>query len=249
MQWSYPELRRRLIKAELWPEGRMARLACYLAAMAVVLFALQKLLGLFAPAWGDHLGGWVGFLVFLAAVLFSILAFRWLKRQNSVAAAQPPDRHLCLHRRDPSRAAGGDGGLLTLYGLAGQFASFVVTSETQRSAAKSRGGQCRHQQRTGGASGARRQSHRRVAGRACESATAPGDTGRSARGTATKRSAAFAATLPARPSFSYPAFFDKNDNEYAKLCAMETVSRDRERPWEALSSRRVRSFPFAINVR
>ena len=34
----------RLIKAELWPEGRMARLACYLAGMAAVLFALEKLL-------------------------------------------------------------------------------------------------------------------------------------------------------------------------------------------------------------
>ena len=45
----------------------MARLACYLAGMAGVLFALQKLLGLFARSWGDHLGGWVGFLAFLAA--------------------------------------------------------------------------------------------------------------------------------------------------------------------------------------
>ena len=59
MQWSYPELRQQLIKAELWPQGRMARLACYLAGMAAVLFALQKLLGLFATSWGEHLGGWV----------------------------------------------------------------------------------------------------------------------------------------------------------------------------------------------
>ena len=69
------------MKAGLWPEGRMARLACYLAAMAAGLFALQKLLGLFAASWGAHLGGWVGFLSFLAFVLFSILAFRWLKRR------------------------------------------------------------------------------------------------------------------------------------------------------------------------
>src|SRR5947209_2472348 len=81
MKWSYPELRFRLMKAGLWPEGRMARLACYLAAMAAGLFALQKLLGLFAASWGAHLGGWVGFLSFLAFVLFSILAFRWLKRR------------------------------------------------------------------------------------------------------------------------------------------------------------------------
>ena len=59
MQWSFPELRLRLIKAGLWPEGRMARLACYLAAMAGGLFALEKLLALFTPSWGNHLGGWV----------------------------------------------------------------------------------------------------------------------------------------------------------------------------------------------
>src|SRR5579862_4541162 len=81
MQWSYPELRRRLGKAGLWPEGRMARLACYLAAMAVVLLGLEKLLGLLAPSWADHLGGWVEFLTFLAVVLFVVLAFRWLRRR------------------------------------------------------------------------------------------------------------------------------------------------------------------------
>jgi len=81
MQWSLPELRNRLIKAGLWPQSRMARLACYLAGMAAALFGLQKLLGLFAASWGEHLGGWVGFLCFLAAVLFSVLLFRWLKRK------------------------------------------------------------------------------------------------------------------------------------------------------------------------
>ena len=81
MQGSYPELRQKLIQAELWPQGRMARLACYLAALAAVLYALQKLLGLFALTWVEHLGGWVGFLTFFAAVLFFILAFRWVKRR------------------------------------------------------------------------------------------------------------------------------------------------------------------------
>src|SRR5271157_789525 len=81
MEWSYPELRRRLVSAGLWPEGRMARLACYLAGLAAGLFALQKLLGLFAPAWGDHLGGWVGFLAFVAGVLFFVLAFGWVRRR------------------------------------------------------------------------------------------------------------------------------------------------------------------------
>jgi len=128
MEWSYPELRQRLIKAELWPQGRMARLACYLASLAAVLFALQKLLGLFAASWGEHLGGWVGFLTFLAGVLFFILAFRWVRRRilwrlrnrlivTYVFIGVIPAVLLVAMA------------LITLYGLAGQFAVFVVTSE------------------------------------------------------------------------------------------------------------------------
>ena len=128
MQWSYPELRLRLIKAGLWPQGRMARLACYLAGMAVVLFALEELLALVAPSWGDHLGGWVEFLAFLATVLFCILAFRWLKRRvlwrlrnrlivTYVFIGVIPAVLLMAMAT------------ITLYGLAGQFAVFVVTSE------------------------------------------------------------------------------------------------------------------------
>jgi sigma-B regulation protein RsbU (phosphoserine phosphatase) len=128
MQWSYPELRQRLIKAELWPQGRMARLACYLAGMAAVLFTLQKLLGLFAASWGEHLGGWVGFLTFLAGVLFFVLAFRWVRRRilwrlrnrlivTYVFIGVIPAALLIAMA------------VITLYGLAGQFAVFVVTSE------------------------------------------------------------------------------------------------------------------------
>jgi phosphoserine phosphatase RsbU/P len=130
MQWSYLELRRRLIEAELWPRGRMARLACYLAGSAVVLYILQKILGLFAPSWGAHLGGWVGFLTFVACVLFFILGFRWIKRRilwrlrNRLIVTYvfigviPAVLLLAM-------------GLITLYGLGGQFAVFVVTSEIQ----------------------------------------------------------------------------------------------------------------------
>jgi phosphoserine phosphatase RsbU/P len=128
MQWSYLELRRRLIEAELWPRGRMSRLACYLAGSAFVLYALQKLLGLFAPSWGAHLGGWVGFLAFVAAVLFFILGFRWVKRRilwrlrNRLIVTYmfigviPAVLLVAM-------------GLITLYGLGGQFAVFLVTSE------------------------------------------------------------------------------------------------------------------------
>lgn len=128
MQWSYLELRRKLIQAELWPHGRMARLACYLAGSAIALYILEKLLGLFAPSWGAHLGGWVAFLAFVAAVLFFILGFRWVKRRilwrlrNRLIVTYmfigviPAILLVAM-------------GLITLYGLGGQFAVFLVSSE------------------------------------------------------------------------------------------------------------------------
>jgi phosphoserine phosphatase RsbU/P len=116
------------MQAELWPQRRMSRLACYLAAMAVALFALENLLKLFKLSWGQYLGGWVSFLGFLAGVLFFILGFRWIKRRilwrlrNRLIVTYifigviPAVLLIAM-------------GLITLYGLGGQFAVFVVTSE------------------------------------------------------------------------------------------------------------------------
>ena len=81
MEWSYHELRSKLIEAELWPRGRMAQLACYLAGLAAVLFALQKILGLFRQSWSQHLDGWVPFLTFCAGVLFFLLGFLAMRGQ------------------------------------------------------------------------------------------------------------------------------------------------------------------------
>jgi phosphoserine phosphatase RsbU/P len=128
MRWSYKELRQRLIKDDLWPQSRMSHLACYLAGLAAGLFALQKLFALFGASWGEHLGGWVGFLAFLAGVLFFVLAFRWVKRRilwrlrnrlivTYVFIGVIPAVLLVAMA------------FITLYGLAGQFAVFVVTNE------------------------------------------------------------------------------------------------------------------------
>jgi phosphoserine phosphatase RsbU/P len=130
MQWSYPELQQRMIAAELWPQGRMARLACYLAAMAIGLFGLMKLLGLFAASWGAHLGGWIIFLTCIAAVLFSILAFRWLKRRILWRVRNRLIVTYVFIGVIPAVLLISMAGI-TLYGLAGQFAVFVVTSEIQ----------------------------------------------------------------------------------------------------------------------
>src|SRR3984957_6614679 len=128
MQLSYSQIRQAMIRADLWPQGRVARIACYVAALAGTLFVLKKLLGLFAPAWGENLGGWVAFLIVLSLILFSILGFRSLKRKilwrlrnrlivTYVFIGVIPAVLLIAMT------------FITLYGLAGQFAIFVVSSE------------------------------------------------------------------------------------------------------------------------
>jgi sigma-B regulation protein RsbU (phosphoserine phosphatase) len=128
MKQFYWKLRARMLTAGMWPQGWIARGACYSLGLAVGLFILQMLLKLVAPTAGDSLGGWVKFLVFDAAVLFSILAFRWLKRKllwrlrnrlivTYVFIGVIPAALLVTMA------------LVTIYLFAGQFASFVVTSE------------------------------------------------------------------------------------------------------------------------
>jgi len=130
MQWSYPEIRSRLVRAELWPRGRMAKVACYLGALAIALFALEKLLGLFAASLSGYLSGWVEFLAVVAAILFFVLAFGWGKRRilwrlrnrlivTYVFIGVIPAFLLLVMA------------VITLYTLGGQFAVFVVTSEIQ----------------------------------------------------------------------------------------------------------------------
>jgi sigma-B regulation protein RsbU (phosphoserine phosphatase) len=128
MKQFYSKFRGRMLAAGLWPQGWIARGACYSLGFAVGLFAIQMLLKLLVPAWRNSLGGWVKFLVFDAVLLFSILAFRWLKRKilwrlrnrlivTYVFIGVIPAVLLVAMA------------LITLYGFAGQFAIFVVTSE------------------------------------------------------------------------------------------------------------------------
>ncbi len=117
-----------MLAADLWPQGWIARGACYSLGFALGLLVLQALLKLFAPAAAASIGGWIKFLVFDAALLFSIVAFRWLKRKllwrlrnrlivTYVFIGVIPAVLLMVMA------------LITLYGFAGQFAIFVVTSE------------------------------------------------------------------------------------------------------------------------
>jgi len=81
MREAYWQLRTKMQAAGVWPQGWVARGACYSLILAVALFALEMVLKLFAPKWSDGLDGWVKFLLFDAALLFFIVAFRTLRRR------------------------------------------------------------------------------------------------------------------------------------------------------------------------
>ncbi|MGB8116132.1 MAG: hypothetical protein WCF22_20290, partial [Candidatus Sulfotelmatobacter sp.] len=128
MKDFYWKWRERMSAAGMWPHGWVARGACYSLGLAIGLFILEMFLMLFSPKWGSSLGGWIKFLLFDAALLFLMVAFRVLKRKvlwrvrnrlivTYVFIGVIPVVLLVL------MAA------FTIYLFAGQFASFVVTSE------------------------------------------------------------------------------------------------------------------------
>ncbi|MGA8647169.1 MAG: SpoIIE family protein phosphatase [Candidatus Sulfotelmatobacter sp.] len=128
MKQFYSRLRARMLAADVWPQGWVARGALYSLGFAILLFALGLGLKPFARAEADSLAGWVKFLVFDSALLFSVVAFRWLKRKvlwrlrnrlivTYVFIGVIPAVLLVAMT------------FITLYGFAGQFAVFLVTSE------------------------------------------------------------------------------------------------------------------------
>jgi sigma-B regulation protein RsbU (phosphoserine phosphatase) len=128
MRDSYLKLRGRLLAAGWWPRGWIARGACYSLGFAIGLFVLQMLLYLFAPAWAESLRGWVKFLLYDAAVLFFIVAFRTLRRRVLWRLRNRLIVTYVFIGVIPAVLLIGMA-FITLYGLAGQFAIFEVTSE------------------------------------------------------------------------------------------------------------------------
>ncbi|MGB7599271.1 MAG: SpoIIE family protein phosphatase [Candidatus Sulfotelmatobacter sp.] len=128
MREFYWKTRARLLAAGLWPQGWIARGACYSLNLAIGLFVLKLLLNVWAPAVSESLGGWIKFLIFDAALLFAILAFRgvrqrvlWRLRNRLIVTyvfigVIPAVLLVAM-------------ALIATYLFAGQFASFVVTSE------------------------------------------------------------------------------------------------------------------------
>src|SRR5271165_5272394 len=79
MALPYRYLRLRLSEAGLLPASKLAFITWYLLGLDLLLFALQEAFAFFRPSYGQGLGGWVSFLSFVVAILFLVLAVRWVK--------------------------------------------------------------------------------------------------------------------------------------------------------------------------
>jgi sigma-B regulation protein RsbU (phosphoserine phosphatase) len=122
------ELESNLREKGLWPQGWVAWAAVYVLGLDLLLFLAQWLIHRASPATSQSLTGWITFLSLLAIVLLAITAYRWLRYQllwrlrnrlivTYVFIGVIPVFLLVMIS------------LITLYLLAGQFASFVVTSD------------------------------------------------------------------------------------------------------------------------
>ncbi|MBZ5655704.1 MAG: SpoIIE family protein phosphatase [Acidobacteriia bacterium] len=122
------EIESKLRDKGLWPQTWTARAAIYVLAVDLVVFALQMLLSRLSPGASASLAGWVSFLSFLAATLYTVVAFRWLRSQLLWRLRNRLIVTYVFIGVIPVLLLGMIS-LITLYLLAGQFASFVVTSE------------------------------------------------------------------------------------------------------------------------
>jgi sigma-B regulation protein RsbU (phosphoserine phosphatase) len=75
MELSLRYLRIQLARLGVWPGSRLARMFWYVAVLDLFLAGLRGALG----SHGLGLGWWVKFLAWVAAFLFLVLAYRWLK--------------------------------------------------------------------------------------------------------------------------------------------------------------------------
>ncbi len=122
------KLESKLRGRNLWPQSWVAWAAIYVLAFDLFVFAVQLLMGRFWLAISDSLTGWVIFLSLLAIVLLAVAGFRWLRSQvlwrlrnrlivTYVFIGVIPVLLLAVIS------------VIALYLFAGQFASFVVTSD------------------------------------------------------------------------------------------------------------------------
>jgi phosphoserine phosphatase RsbU/P len=128
MREFYWKSRARIQEAGLWPKGWVARGAWYSLILALGLVFLELVLKLFAPSASNSLFGWVEFLIFDAAMLFSVLAFRFLRHRVLWRLRNRLIVTYVFIGVIPAVLLITMAGV-AIYLFAGQFASFVVTSE------------------------------------------------------------------------------------------------------------------------
>jgi len=122
------ELESKLREKGLWPQSWVAKAALYVVALELLLVAVLLLTRRLSPATSQSLEGWADFLSGLAIVLFAIAGYRrlrlkllWRLRNRLIVTyvfigVIPIFLWVMIS-------------LITLYLFAGQFASFVVTSD------------------------------------------------------------------------------------------------------------------------
>jgi sigma-B regulation protein RsbU (phosphoserine phosphatase) len=112
------------------PRSRVVRLGCYLLMVTILLFLLQQILRLMKVGWGQSLGAWVGFLSVIVICLLGLAAFRWA-RQKLLWRLR--NRLIVTYVFIGVIPAGLIVLLATFafYLFAGQFSTFIVTSDIQ----------------------------------------------------------------------------------------------------------------------
>jgi phosphoserine phosphatase RsbU/P len=130
MEFSYHDLKYKLMRLGLWPTSWLARNTWYVLALDVFLFLIKEILAAFRSPWGESLDGWITALNFTVFVCFTIQGYRWLKsrilwrlRNRLIVTYMfigviPVVLLVTL-------------ALGSFYLFAGQFASYVVTSEIE----------------------------------------------------------------------------------------------------------------------
>jgi sigma-B regulation protein RsbU (phosphoserine phosphatase) len=128
-------MQRTLLKLRVWlgqrhllPESRLSRVATFFLLLDIGVFLLERTLHFIKPSYAEPLGGWVKLFTLVAIVLFCFVAYRWLKarvlwrlRNRLIVTyvfigVTPVVLLVAL-------------ALGSLYLFAGQFATFIVTSE------------------------------------------------------------------------------------------------------------------------
>ncbi len=126
----YKFVRRWLRWKSLVPKTHLARVAVLLLALDIIFFGIEKLSALITPGSDAGLSGWINVLAFGSAGLFLLLWARWLRRRlmwrlrNRLIVTYvfigviPVALLLAM-------------GMIAGYLVAGQFATFVTTSDIQ----------------------------------------------------------------------------------------------------------------------